>query len=175
MKKTTGVFIVLSVMLLAIGGAWAQPLPAAKPEQVGMSSARLARIAPALNVQIANGRFPGAVVLVARHGRVVWRKAYGARAVEPRREAMTTNTIFDLASLTKIVATTTSIMILIERGEVRLGDPVVKFIPEMKGDGRDAITIEQLLTHTAGFAYNVWNGECAQYLEKTGTPNILPL
>ena len=89
---------------------------------------------------------------VARHGRVVWRKAYGARAVEPQREAMTTNTIFDLASLTKILATATSIMILVERGEVRLGDQIVKFIPEMKGDGRDAITIEQLLTHTAGFA-----------------------
>src|SRR5207253_4557724 len=95
---------------------------------------------------------PGAVVLVARHGRIVWRKAYGARAVEPQREVMTTDTIFDLASLTKILATTTSIMILIEQGEVCLTDPVVKFIPEMKGEGRDAITIEHLLTHTAGFA-----------------------
>src|SRR5690349_3818009 len=65
---------------------------------------------------------------------------------------MTTDTIFDLASLTKIVATATSIMILIERGEVRLADPVIKFIPEMKGGGRDAITIEQLLTHVSGFA-----------------------
>jgi len=54
---------------------------------------------------IEKHELPGAVVLVARHGRVVWRKAYGARAVEPQREAMTTNTIFDLASLTKIVAT----------------------------------------------------------------------
>src|SRR5690349_18987276 len=65
---------------------------------------------------------------------------------------MTTDTIFDLASLTKVVATATSIMILIERGEVRLADPVVKFIPEMKGGGSDAITIEQLLTHVSGFA-----------------------
>jgi uncharacterized protein YbbC (DUF1343 family) len=101
---------------------------------------------------IAKKELPGAVVLVGRNGRVVWRKAYGARAVEPQREAMSANTIFDLASLTKVVATATSIMILIEQGKVRLSDPAVKFIPEMKGGGRDAITIEQLLTHTAGFA-----------------------
>src|SRR6185295_1637156 len=101
---------------------------------------------------IQKKELPGAVVFVGHHGRIVWQKAYGARAVEPQREPMTTNTIFDLASLTKIVATATSIMILIERGEIRLSDPVIKFIPEMKGEGRDAITIEQLLVHTAGFA-----------------------
>src|SRR5437588_12774783 len=65
---------------------------------------------------------------------------------------MTTDTIFDLASLTKVVATTTSIMILIEQGKIRLGDSVVQFIPEMKGEGRDTITIEELLTHMTGFA-----------------------
>ncbi|PYS72181.1 MAG: hypothetical protein DMF73_08955, partial [Acidobacteria bacterium] len=105
-------------------------------------------------IQAAIGKkeLPGAVVLVGRHGKIVWRKAYGARAVEPQREPMTTDTIFDLASLTKVVATTTSIMILIEQGKIRLGDSVVQFIPEMKGEGRDAITIEQLLTHMTGFA-----------------------
>ena len=91
-------------------------------------------------------------MLVARHGKIVWRKAYGARAVEPQREAMTLDTIFDLASLTKVVATTTSVMMLVEQGKVRLSDPVIQFIPEMKGDGRDAITIEQLMTHMSGFA-----------------------
>ena len=90
--------------------------------------------------------------MAGHRGRVVWRKAYGSRAVEPQREAMTTDTMFDLASLTKVVATATSIMILVERGEVRLNDPAVKFIPEMKGAGRDAITIAQLLTHVSGFA-----------------------
>jgi uncharacterized protein YbbC (DUF1343 family)/CubicO group peptidase (beta-lactamase class C family) len=106
----------------------------------------------AIQTSIEKKELPGAVVLVGRHGRVVWRKAYGARAVEPQREAMTANTIFDLASLTKVVATATSIMMLIEQGKVRLADPVVQFIPEMKGEGREAITIEQLLTHVAGFA-----------------------
>jgi uncharacterized protein YbbC (DUF1343 family)/CubicO group peptidase (beta-lactamase class C family) len=117
-----------------------------------MSVERLARMDGVIAAAIEKKELPGAVVLVARHGRIVWRKAYGARAVEPRREAMTTDSIFDLASLTKIAATATSIMMLIEQGKVRLADPVVQFIPEMKGDGRDAITIEQLLTHTAGFA-----------------------
>src|SRR5438067_7465688 len=106
----------------------------------------------AIQSSIEKKELPGAVVLVARHGRVVWRKAYGARAVEPQREAMTVDTIFDLASLTKVVTTTTSIMILIEQGKVRLNDSVVRFIPEIKGGGRDAITIEELLTHMTGFA-----------------------
>jgi len=97
-------------------------------------------------------QLPGAVVLVARHGRVVWEKAYGARAVEPRREPMTTDTIFDLASLTKVVATATSIMILVERGKVRLSDPLSKYIPEVTGEGRERITIELLLTHRSGYA-----------------------
>ena len=117
-----------------------------------MSAERLGRMDSIIAASIEKKELPGAVVLVARHGRVAWRKAYGSRAVDPQRESMTADTIFDLASLTKIVATATSIMILVEQGKVRLGDPVVEFIPEMKGGGRDAITIEQLLTHTAGFA-----------------------
>ena len=127
-------------------------LPSTSAEGVGISVERLARMDGIIQASIEKKELPGAVVLVARHGKIVWRKAYGARAVEPEREAMTLDTIFDLASLTKVVATTTSIMILIEQGKVRLSDSVVKFIPEMKGDGRDAISIEQLLTHMSGFA-----------------------
>src|SRR5258706_5028648 len=127
-------------------------LPSGSPATVAPSAERLARMDKVIRASIEKKELPGAVVLVARHGRVAWRKAYGSRAVEPRREAMTLDTIFDLASLTKIVATATSIMILVEQGKVRLSDPVVEFIPEMKGGGRDAITLEQLLTHTAGFA-----------------------
>lgn len=118
----------------------------------GVSLEHLALMDRIIDDAIQKKELPGAVVLVGHRGRIVWRKAYGSRAVEPQREAMTADTIFDLASLTKIVATATSIMILIERGEVRLSDPVTKFIPEMKGDRRDSITIEQLLTHTSGFA-----------------------
>jgi len=127
-------------------------LPSSPGVSVGVSTERLARMDAIIQTSIEKKELPGAVVLVARHGKVVWRKAYGARAVEPRREPMTLDTIFDLASLTKVVATTTSIMILIEQGKVRLSDPVIQFIPEMKGGGRDAITIEQLMEHLSGFA-----------------------
>jgi len=127
-------------------------LPSSPAASAGLSTERLARMDEVIQSSIDKKELPGAVVLVARHGKVVWRKAYGARAVEPQREAMTLDTIFDLASLTKVVATTTSIMILVEQGKVRLSDPLVQFVPEMKGDGREAITIEQLMTHVSGFA-----------------------
>ena len=127
-------------------------LPAAAPPSVGMSAERLARIDAAVEESIGRKETPGAVVLVGRRGRVVWRKAYGARAVVPARETMTTDTIFDAASLTKVVATATSIMILVERGQLRLSDPLSRHLPEMREGGREQITIEELLTHRAGYA-----------------------
>src|SRR5260221_90473 len=145
------IFVCLAILTFAHQAISIQ-LPSRSPATVGLSAERLARMDQVIQASIEKKELPGAVVLVARHGRVAWRKAYGSRAVEPQREAMTLDTIFDLASLTKIVATATSIMILVEQGKVRLSDPVVEFIPEMKGGGRDAITLEQLLTHTAGFA-----------------------
>ena len=92
------------------------------------------------------------MVLIGRDGGVAWRKAYGARTVEPTREPMTADTIFDVASLTKVIATATSIMMLVERGKVRLSDPLSNYIPELKGEGRERITIELLLTHRSGYA-----------------------
>ena len=118
----------------------------------GVSLERLAQMDGVIEGEIANKKLPGAVVVVGRKGRVVWRKAYGARALEPAREPMTPDTIFDVASLTKVVATATSIMILVERGKLRLSDPVSLHIPELKGEGRERITIEQLLTHISGYA-----------------------
>jgi len=146
----TQIFIPVLVGLL-VQSAFAQA-PIVRPESVALSSARLAQMDAAIAEEIANKKLPGAVVLVARKGRVVWRKAYGARTLEPAREAMTPDTIFDLASLTKVVATATSIMILVERGKLRLSDPVSVHIPELKGEARDRITIEQLLTHVSGYA-----------------------
>jgi len=142
--------ITLTLLLLA-HTALAQ-LPLVRPEAVSLSSTRLAQMDAVIADAIADKKLPGAVVLVGRDGRIVWRKAYGARAVEPVREAMTPDTIFDLASLTKVVATATSVMILMERGKLRISDPVSLHIPELKGEGRDRITIEQLLTHVSGYA-----------------------
>jgi CubicO group peptidase (beta-lactamase class C family) len=142
----------VSLALLLLAHTALAQVPIARPEAVSMSSARLAQMDAVIADAIADKKLPGAVVLVGREGRIVWRKAYGARAVEPVREAMTPDTIFDLASLTKIVATATSVMILMERGKLRLSDPVSVYIPELKGEGRDRITIEQLLTHVSGYA-----------------------
>src|ERR1051326_5822665 len=94
----------LVVVVIVAQSALAQ-LPFAKPESVSVSSARLAQMDAGINSEIAQHHLPGAVVLVGRKGRVIGQRAYGARAVEPAREPMTVDTIFDLASLTKVVAT----------------------------------------------------------------------
>jgi len=151
MNMHPSIFRIPLVLLLIACPAFTQ-VPLTRPESVSVSSVRLAQMDAVIADGIANKKLPGAVVLVARKGQVVWRKAYGDRTVEPAREAMTPDTIFDLASLTKIVATATSIMILVERGKLRLADPVSLHIPELKGEGRDRITIEQLLTHVSGYA-----------------------
>ena len=144
--------LIASLIVIAGTASTLLPFPVSAPETVGMSTRQLARMDSVINEEISQHHLPGAVVLVSRKGRVIWRKAYGSRAVEPARELMTANTIFDLASLTKVVATATSIMILVERGKVRLTDPLSKYIPEIKGEGKDRITIELLLTHRAGYA-----------------------
>jgi uncharacterized protein YbbC (DUF1343 family)/CubicO group peptidase (beta-lactamase class C family) len=143
----TGALTVLFVVQLV-----AAQLPVVSPSTVSVSRQALSAIDNVVEADIAQRRLPGAVVLVARKGRVVWRKAYGARVVEPSREPMSVDTVFDLASLTKVVATATSVMILVERGKVRISDPVSTYIPELKGEGRERITIEHLLTHRSGYA-----------------------
>ncbi|HYZ84779.1 MAG TPA: exo-beta-N-acetylmuramidase NamZ domain-containing protein, partial [Bryobacteraceae bacterium] len=105
---------------------------------------------------------PGAVVIVGRRNGIVYQKAYGNRSVVPTREPMTLDTIFDIASLTKVVATTTSIAKLVEQGKVRINDPVTKYLPEFQA-GRSDITVRQLLTHTSGMRPDVdlkpeWSG-----------------
>jgi len=117
---------------------------------VGLTEEKLAAIASVAEEAIRTGKCPGAVVVVGQGGRVIYRKAFGHRSLEPRREALTTDTVFDLASLTKVVATTTAVMQLDERGKVRLNDPVAKYIPEFAQNGKDDITVRELLTHFSG-------------------------
>src|ERR1035437_1096050 len=111
---------------------------------------------------IEQGRMPGAVLLVGHEGKVVYRKAYGKRALVPLPEAMTLDTVFDCASLTKVVATTSSLMKLFEEGRFRLGDKVTDYIPEFQG-GKSEITLRQLFTHFSGLQPDVplstpWGG-----------------
>jgi uncharacterized protein YbbC (DUF1343 family)/CubicO group peptidase (beta-lactamase class C family) len=125
----------------------------ALPADAGSSAARWSRIDAVVDESIQKGELPGAVVLVGRKGRIVFRKAYGSRALAPAKEPMTVDTVFDVASLTKAVATAPSVMILVEEGRIRLADPVVRYLPELAPEGgdRSKITVEELLTHRAGF------------------------
>ena len=126
-------------------------LPVKAPSAVGMSAARLATIDRLVERGISAGGYPGAAVVVGRKGAAVWEKGFGrlgwtsdAGSVVPER------TIYDLASLTKVVGTTTAIMILYDEGKVHLDDPVVKFIPAFTGGAKDQVTIRQLLEHRSG-------------------------
>ena len=101
---------------------------------------------------VQHDEIPGAVLLVSHHGSVIYRKAIGYRALIPHREPMTVDTVFDLASLTKLFATTPSIMRLLEQGKIRLNDPLSHYIPEFSSNGKDQITIRMLMTHTSGLA-----------------------
>lgn len=132
-------------------------LPIATPESVSMDSRRLAQIDALIEGYITEGEFPGAVVGVMRHGKVVYRKAFGKRQTVGGSEDMTIDTRFDLASLTKPVAVATSVMQLVERGKITLGDRVDKYIPRFKGWATkekplDTINIRigDLMTHTSG-------------------------
>ena len=115
-----------------------------------LDRARLVLLDTLVEDAIRDGRLPGAVIVVGHAGEIVYERAFGARAVDGPPEAMTPDTIFDLASLTKVVATTTSVMILVEEGRLRLRDRVATYLPEFSSHGKDRITIEHLLTHVSG-------------------------
>src|SRR5437867_10802932 len=129
-------------LVLVVSVARAELLPP------GFKAAKLAEMDKAITNAIAEKKLPGGVLWLERHGEV-YRRAYGNRAIVPKTEAMTEDTIFDLASLTKVVATTPAIMLLIERGQVKLDEPLHSYLPEFKGGGREAVTNRQLITHTS--------------------------
>ncbi|HOA75138.1 MAG TPA: DUF1343 domain-containing protein [Phycisphaerae bacterium] len=116
----------------------------------GFDTTRMAWADRAIQDAIDKGKLPGAVLLVGRDDKIVYRKAYGHRAVQPQRVPMTEDTIFDLASLSKVVGCATSVMLLAERGQISLSDRVVQYIPEFGQNGKESITIEQLLLHRSG-------------------------
>jgi len=99
---------------------------------------------------IQAGKIPGAVILIGNQGKVVYRQAFGLRSREPKKIPMTTDTIFDIASLTKVIATSTAVMQLVEQGKLNLEDPVVKYWPEFRTNGKEEITVRHLLTHYSG-------------------------
>jgi len=147
-------FFVIAIILAAV----LLRVHAAEP----LDRLKLVAIDAEINQTIAEQKTPGAVLWI-EHGNDRYWKAYGERAVAPALEPMTKDTIFDLASLTKVVATTPAIMLLIERGKVKLDEPAATYIPEFKQNGKETITVRHLLTHVSGLAPDVslssaWSG-----------------
>lgn len=141
----------LPLLTLTAALALGEGLPASAPRAVGMSADRLATVDRVVRRGITAGAYPGASVVVGRKGYAVWQKGYGrlgwtatSAAVQPDQS------IYDLASLTKVVATTTAAMILYDEGRLDLQAPVQQYLPEFTGEGKERVTIEHLLTHRSG-------------------------
>jgi CubicO group peptidase (beta-lactamase class C family) len=117
-----------------------------------MNATKLNQIEQLVNADIVDKKLPGAVIIVGHKGKIVYRKAFGNRSLVPTVEKMTVDTIFDVASLTKPVATATSIVILVEEGKLRLSDTIGKYIPDIDDEQAKRVTVQQLLTHTSGYA-----------------------
>jgi CubicO group peptidase (beta-lactamase class C family) len=162
------VAVLLCASLCPAAARAADPLPRGTPEEVGLSSAALARIGGALNADIEHGRIPGAVIAVARRGKLVYFEAFGWRD-KAAGQRMTTDTIFNIASMTKPMTAVGALM-LYEKGELLMDEPVAKYLPQFKamtvavldagGDAiketvpaQRAITIQDLMRHTSGLVY----------------------
>ena len=155
-------FIVLVSLCLLTPGV-AQP-----PNASRSKGATFKDLDAMMEKSVADGNIPGGVLLVGHNGKVVYRKTFGSRSLEPVREPMTVDTIFDLASLTKCIATATSMMKLIEHGRVRLNDPVAVYLPEFAQNDKQDITVRELMTHYSGLPPDLdlkesWEGRDAAF------------
>ncbi|MDR3350963.1 MAG: serine hydrolase [Prevotellaceae bacterium] len=152
--KTTLLF--LALLLWGCGTTAEEPFRKTSPEVAGMDAKKLTYIDSTVQLSIDRGDMPGAVVAVVRHNRLGFLKAYGNKQVYPDTLPMTANTVFDLASVSKSVSTALSVMILLERGQLRLYDSAAQYIPGFKAwtdsvsGRRRNIRIIDLLTHTSG-------------------------
>ncbi|MBI1940495.1 MAG: DUF1343 domain-containing protein [Acidobacteria bacterium] len=152
--------------------------PSAPP--TGLSEETLQSLAEVVEEAIRAGKCPGAVLLIGHGGRVVYRKAFGHRALVPEKLPMTLDTIFDVASLTKVVATTTAVMQLVEQGRIRLEDRVTEYWPEFGTLGKDRISVWELLTHYSGLRPDLdleppWSGyDTAMQMILNEQPITLP-
>jgi CubicO group peptidase (beta-lactamase class C family) len=144
MRPLTFLAIAPLCLVLVHGCKTPTPAPVAKFRQE-----KLRAIDETIETAIAERKCPGAVVWLERDG-AAYHKAFGNRALSPIEEAMTEETIFDAASLTKVIATTPSVMLLVERGQIDLDAPVAKYIPEFAKEDKEAITVRHLMTHTSG-------------------------
>ncbi len=159
--------VAVCITLIHSSSVFAQHF-SAKEHSTAESTRLHAVLDPIIEQAVADHEVPGGVLLVGHDGRVVYRKAFGWRSLEPTREPMTADTIFDLASLTKCIATTTSVMRLVQEGRVRLNDPVAAYLPEFAQNGKRDITVRELMTHYSGLAPDLdlktpWQGRATAF------------
>jgi CubicO group peptidase (beta-lactamase class C family) len=155
MNRILPVFLALCALPFAALAQQQGTAPAFRPEKIRELDA-------AITQAIADGKCPGGVLWL-EHAGTAYHRAYGNRCVEPTTEPMTEETIFDVASLTKVIATTTAVMLLVEKEQVKLAEKVQTYLPEFTGDGREKITVQQLLTHTSGLRPDLPPGGPASY------------
>ncbi|HKR96184.1 MAG TPA: serine hydrolase domain-containing protein, partial [Candidatus Angelobacter sp.] len=171
MKFPHKIISLVPVIILLAGSVAAVPPQKHTQKKKKAAVKETANFAPVdqlVQEQINNQVITGAVLVVGHGGEIVHQKAFGLRATSPRPEPMTVDTIFDLASLTKVVATTPSIMRLVQYGQIRLDDPVAHYIPDFAMNGKDAVTVRQLLTHYSGLRPDIdlnppWQGTDAAF------------
>lgn len=125
------------------------------PNVNGVRSDLLKNITSVVEHSITEGNYPGAVIVAGHHGHIIYRGVFGNRRILPNIAPMRFDTIFDLASLTKVVATTPAIMQLVEQGKLNIDAPVKQYWPEFANNGKENITIRELLTHTAGLPADI--------------------
>jgi len=148
----------------------ARTLQFGQPEEVGMSSARLADVAARLQDRVNRTLIPGAVIWVARHGKTVLHQAFGVR--QAGMDAMTEDTLFDLESNTKVLATAISYMILMEHGVIHLTDPVARYLPHFATNGKAHVTIGDMLRYSPGLPVDI-NLPGAPALSQVPSPDAL--
>lgn len=133
-------------------------------KQKDIKSDELKKIAPLIQASIKEGYYPGAVILVGHQDKIIYKGVFGNRRIVPNVAPMRFNTIFDVASLTKPVVTTTAVMQLIEEGKLNLHAPVVLYWPEFGAEGKSGVTILELLTHTSGLRADLHSPEFKQII-----------
>ncbi|OGU36527.1 MAG: hypothetical protein A2315_01880 [Ignavibacteria bacterium RIFOXYB2_FULL_35_12] len=144
MKKAYLILLILNLFVIASCSSFFKP--------TNSDHISFLEVDSIIEKAISDSAFPGAVLLVSRDMRIVHEKAYGTYTYDPASPKVTTSTIFDLASVSKVVGTTTAAMILIDREELNLDDKVIKYLPEFNNNGKENITIKNLLLHNSGLA-----------------------
>ncbi len=149
-RLATPALCLLCLVTLLVPAGAQTPSSSKVPVATAASQDRFAPVDALLKSAVEKGLTPGAVLLVGHNGQVVYRKAFGSRSLEPTKEPMTVDTIFDMASLTKVIATTSSVMRMVQMGQIKLNDPVAKYIPDFAQNGKEDVTVRMLLTHYSG-------------------------